>query len=192
MKSRIIIAVSGALLLACSSLAAYSQNQPDLPLNNPGMLNEKFDVLHRKIEAARKEGIGVTPYANALKSIENDAAANGQLDAVSKRCDSLLSTLEAQFERSHQLKFQKPTPPVAASDESPVAVAPVAAQNKKKKKKKDKSLEESNQDALNLIQEKWFGGEIPKGVKNQIPKNMDPNYLNTDAAKDMLNRLKER
>src|SRR5262249_16762932 len=113
---------------------------------------------------------------------------------LNQRCDSLLRNLDEQFQRSRQLKFQKPAPPVQALElpETPPKVQKEEKKHKQKAHASNQQKDDRTDEVLEAIKDKWFGGDIPDSLKKKIPKNVDPSVLDSDATKDMMKRLNNK
>ncbi|MBZ0188985.1 MAG: hypothetical protein K8F91_22260, partial [Candidatus Obscuribacterales bacterium] len=123
----------------------------------PGPLQARRQKVLSMIDEARLQGVGTKIYVQAFEAVESLVKSGGSEVVIAGRLDSIENSLSEQFKRRHILKFQKPTPPVAATSPPPSQMA--NSQGRKSGPDKDSLIE--------ALTDKWFGGDLPDSVKKK-------------------------
>ena len=172
--------------------AAPAVNTADLVVV-PGPGEDKRRALLGRIMEAKSRGIGTSTYMMAFDALEQSVKSGVVDDAVSKRVDSLNSSLDEQFTRSAILKTQRAAPPVAASGAStPLGSGSIFGTGG------PGMTPGSNTDTAALIQklQSKYGGQIPDQYKDKIPAGLGgsnpADLLKNPQVQDLLKGMKNK
>lgn len=167
-----------------------------LPDVTPGIKQEARQKLLQRILAAKSQGIGIASYKGAFDYIEEMVKAGDTEANISKRMDSLSTSLEDQFKRSYDLKTQRPAPPIAASSPPP-SMMPTGMMSAGGGIPAPMDGGSGMGDIMSKLQAK-FGGQIPANYKDKLPPGIqdklgggDPSQLlNDPKIRELIKGLK--
>ena len=166
-----------------------------------GPMQEKRQQLYNDLQQAKTQGIGITMYMMGFDAMEDRVKAGDTETKIAERVNMLSQKLNEQFKRSNDLKTQRPTPPVQASNfggmdlnqlsnmgapPGPGGMSNIGGMGGMGGSKMD--------DVIAKLKNK-YGGQIPDSLKNQIPGGLggvDPStLLSNPNLKDILKGLKQ-
>jgi hypothetical protein len=154
---------------------------PEAPPVSPGPLEDQRRKLLETIMTAKGYGFGIGAYLNAFKYLDDRVKSGAPETEIKRQLDSIVQGLSEQLKRSQELKSQKPAPPIAESSPPPSAMIPSGVKKALAGGKIDGNL-------IEVVKDKWFGGEIPDSIKRKIPAGIDPNSIDPAMAKELLRR----
>jgi len=166
-----------------------------------GPMQEKRQQLYNDLQQAKTQGIGITMYMMGFDAMEERVKAGDTEAKIASRVNMLSQKLNEQFKRSNDLKTQRPTPPVQASNFGAIDASQIGNMGAPPGPGGMSNIGgiggmggSKMDDVIAKLKNK-YGGQIPDALKNQIPPGLggvDPStLLSNPNLKDILKGLKQ-
>lgn len=174
-------------------------NRPPAPTTDhvvaAGPMQDKRQQLYNDLQQAKTQGIGITMYMMGFDAMEERVKAGDTETKIAERVNMLSQKLNEQFKRSNDLKTQRPTPPVQASNFGGMDPSQLGNMGAPPGPSGMGGMGGGKMDDIIAKLKNKYGGQIPDSLKNQIPGGLggvDPStLLSNPNLKDILKGLKQ-